>query len=166
MFGQSQTNTTCSTLVPGIILIATLRGPLKTPRYDPPLIPCAVNVCLFGLVSQQFYAYWIIGMWSFFYFFTSNDGSVGRLQRHITFEVCTTILYFPALTFLHRLFVVAQFVFVAFQSLLFVLTPISWREVYSVHPSGYQPVAYGVEGIVSFLPSPQLKLAIRYSSVL
>jgi len=58
------------------------------------------------------------------------------------------------LTFLHRLFVVAQFVLVAFQSLLFVLTPISWREVYSVHPSGYQPVAYGVEGIVSFLPSP------------
>jgi len=58
------------------------------------------------------------------------------------------------LTLPHRLFVVAQFVFVAFQSLLFVLTPISWREVYSVHPCGYQHVAYGVGDIVSFLSSP------------
>ena len=59
------------------------------------------------------------------------------------------------LTLPHRLFVVVQFVFVTFQGLPFVLTPISWREVYSVQPCGYQYVAYGVGDIVSFslLPS-------------
>ena len=31
-----------------------------------------------------------------FYLFTSNDNGVGRLQGPITFEVCTTILYYLA----------------------------------------------------------------------
>jgi len=64
----------------------------------------------------------------------------------------------------HRLFVVAQFVFVAFQSLMFVLTPISWSQAYSVDPCGYQHVAYGVADIVSFLlPSSSWRCHVHRS---
>ena len=70
------------------------------------------------------------------------------------------------LSLLHRLFVVAQFVLVAFQCLMFVVTPISWGHVYSVDPRGYQHVATGVGNVVGFLPSPQVQLAMPCSSVL
>ena len=62
-------------------------------------------------------------------FFTSNDDCIGRLQGPITFEVGTRPVVLSCiidpLTLLHRIFVVAQFVFVASQSLQFVLMPIS-----------------------------------------
>ena len=52
---------TCSILILGILLIAIISQPLRTPRYETPLIPWTVNTALFGLVSEQVYAYWMIG---------------------------------------------------------------------------------------------------------
>lgn len=69
------------------------------------------------------------------------------------------------LTLLPRLFVVAQFVFVGFQCVMFVLTPVSWRQAYAVNPCGHQHVASGVVDVVSFLPS-QFKLMIPCSPAL
>ena len=83
-----------------------------------------MNVCLFGLVSEQFYAYWVIGMWSCC-FFTISDDRFRRLQGLNTLEVGR---YFPELfsySYFRRLFVIAQFVAVAFQSLMYVFSPIS-----------------------------------------
>ena len=69
------------------------------------------------------------------------------------------------LTLLPRLFVVAQFVFLAFQCLMFVLY-LGVKCIQSVDPRGYQHVASGVGGVVSLLPSLQFKLVVPCSSVL
>ena len=71
------------------------------------------------------------------------------------------------LTLLHRLFVVAHFVFVAFQSSMFVLyLGVRLKCIQLVDLRGYQHVASGVGDVVSLLPSPQFKLVVPCSSIL
>ena len=59
--GGPKLTQTYSTLVLGVLLIAIISQPLKIPRYETPLIHWTVNTGLFGLVSEQVYAYWMIG---------------------------------------------------------------------------------------------------------
>ena len=93
--GSLKLTQTCSTLVPGILLIAIFSGLLKTSRYetaDPlnseywPL--WAGERTVLCLLDHRYV--------ELFYFFTSNDDSVGRLQGPTTFEVGTAVLYYPA----------------------------------------------------------------------
>ena len=60
--GGPKLTQTYSTLVLGILLITIISQRLKTPRYETSLILWTVNTGLFGLVSEQVYAYWMIGM--------------------------------------------------------------------------------------------------------
>ena len=152
-------------MVLGIQLIAILSRSLQTPRYETAdslnseYCPLWVGERTILCLLDHRYV-------ELFYFFTSNgDGAVG-FEDPLRLRWALPSCIIQPLIHLHRLFVVAQFVFVAFQGLMFVLTPISWGQVYSVDPCGYQHVAYGVGDIVSVLPSPQFKLAMPCSSVL
>ena len=82
-----------------------------------------MNVGLFGLVSQQFYAYWILGVWNCFTSLLPTMTVLVGFKDPLRLRWALPSCIIQPLTPLHRLFVVAQFVLVAFQSLLFVLTP-------------------------------------------
>ena len=94
-----------------------------------------MNTGLFGLVSQQFYAYWTVGGYSCFTcLLPTMTVSVGFKDSFRLRWAPLSCIILP-LTPLHRLFVVVQFVFVAFQCLMFVLLiPLSWHQVWSVDP--------------------------------